>query len=237
MLRIIVGIVMIDRDHLYISDLYNGILQNISKYDYEIMIVIRKSDNLCIQKWSEYKDNNKAIKLHCIAHYDTPLKKRHNINSISKLAEKRNIIRKYALINNFDYLWFIDSDIQVKSNCLDILLDSIHNANVSYIPYKIRWIGFPIVGILDKGNLKVIKIGKDIDLDEPYKICHFVGFGMTLLDKSVLDTEIKYQSINIKISDKIIKHEGEDFGFCLELFKDKKTIVYCYNHTVKHLKS
>lgn len=218
---------MTDRDHKYISNLYNSIFRVMEKYknenDYEIMVVVRNSDTLCIKKWNEYKD----VKLRQVSHYE--IKNRHNIH---KIAEKRNIVRKYALLHNFDYLWFIDSDILVKDTCLGILLEGIKYGNISYIPYNIKWVGFPIIGIIEKNQLNLLKIS-GIDLCNPYKICHFVGFGMTLLDKSTLNFDIKYDSINIAD----VKHEGEDFGFCLQMLKEKKVIICCCNHIVEHLEN
>jgi len=155
-MRIIVGIVMTDRDYKYIQELYKSILQNVIIYEYEIMVVVRNTDKECIKNWSGKQD----VKLQLVPYYE--IIRRHNIH---KIAEKRNIIRKYALLNNFDYLWFIDSDISVKESCLDILLDGIKYGNVSYIPYTVRWIGFPVVGIIPGNNqIKLLKTGQNIDL-------------------------------------------------------------------------
>lgn len=211
--RILIGIPTIDRDSDYIDELYRSIiseLQNSTIINYEILVITRKTDLKVIEKWSKYSDVNIVQ----IAHYD--IKTRHNIHMI---ACKRNIIRYYAIIGNYDYLWFVDSDVKLEKNYLKILMNGIATTN-SYmcaIPYNVKWLNFPAIGLAQRNREKIeitILNLKNIDKTNNYMQCHVVGFGMTLLHSSIF-------KIPICVLKKLINgvlYEGEDFGFCLELF-------------------
>jgi len=220
---VLIGIVMIDRDEQYIDSLYNGILKNISKdINYEIIIVMRETDLHTIKKWEKYNVTIKIVK-----HYD--IIDRHNIE---KIAEKRNIIREHAIKNNFDYIWFIDSDIVVKDNYLKILLNGIcqNSYKVSYIPYIVKWLNIPAIGSIVDKQLKILNV-LDFDTIYDYEQCHVIGFGMTLLHKDVFKYNI--ESFTIKIEDVVFK--GEDFDFCLKLLNDNKKICFFTKEIAIHL--
>lgn len=217
---------MIDRDHIYIDNLYKSIIDNIKLSNiprYIIFIVTRDKDKKTIEKWSKFD----MVKIMTVQHYE--IKNRHNYEMI---AYKRNIIRLYALINKYDYLWFIDSDIKVESNYLNILLNGLKsmNAYMSYIPYNVKWLNFPAIANIMETTIDIIPLNKNNKDNNDYKQCDIVGFGMTLLHKSlfIYNIEVFRKEINN------ILFEGEDFGFCITLYDNHLKVVYKTNLIAHH---
>ena len=124
-LKIIVGIVTIDRDSYLSKKLYNSILRNFNYKPY-IIVVTRETDIKTINFW---KDKSILI---TIPHYN--IEKRHNYERISY---KRSICMNIAKKNNFDAIWFLDSDIIPNSNTLKLLAST--KKDICCALYKVKW--------------------------------------------------------------------------------------------------
>jgi hypothetical protein len=209
--KILNAIITIDRDAYAIDDLYKTIANT------DILIVCRISDKETIKKWSKYNVLIKAV-----PHYD--IIDRHNFDMITL---KRNIAREYAINNNYDYLFFIDSDILINKNTLEILLNA--NCDICIIPYEVKWLGYTAVGIFsDKFEIKKIEYN---DNKVTYEDCVIGGFGCTLLNKEAMKIEIKFNALE---NNKYIIY-GEDIGYFMEAFNKKLNIKYVTNHKILHL--
>ena len=192
--KILTAIVCIDRDSDLAEQLYQSLINNGS---IDIIIVTRTTDLKTIKFWS-----NKAI-IKTIPHYH--IQKRHNYQ---KLALKRTIVLDYAKRFNYDAIWFVDSDVIPLPNVLNQL--SKTNKDICIAPYKVKWAGFPCVGIKyhKPPYIKLHKIGVDTI---PRRECIIGGFGCTLIKKSAFDQTIEYK----KISNNYLDAWGEDIGYFL----------------------
>lgn len=199
--KILTAIVCIDRDSDMCSKLYESLLLNNAK---DIIIVTRDSDIRIINFWKKY-----AI-VKTIPHYE--IVQRHNM---TKIAEKRTIIMDYANKNNYDAIWFVDSDILPTKDVLKEMMKS--NKDICIAPYRVKWNNKASVGV--ESNIAPYFKIHIIDNEKENAACVIGGFGCTLIKKSAFGQKIEYKRIN----DSSIFVEGEDIGFFLN----------CYNAGLK----
>jgi GT2 family glycosyltransferase len=187
------------------------------------MVCCRESDKKTINIFKKLKENDSNIIIKTIKHYS--ITERHNMK---KIKTKRNIIRKYALLNGYDNLIFIDSDIVINNNTITKLLNS--DSDICIIPYNIKWLGNIVaVGILkeNKYEIKIIKENK-----EKYRRCNIGGMGCTLLNKKAMEIEFEVKKYS---HDKKNFAYGEDIGYFLNANKKGLKIKYLSGHKIKHM--
>lgn len=214
--KVLTGVICIDRDNDLAKSLYNSLIKNSST---SIIIVTRDSDIKTINFWKD-----KAI-VKIIPHYD--IVKRHNMENIIK---KRNIILKYAKDNKYDAIWFVDSDIIPLDNTLNMLLKSDKDICVS--PARLTWTDKACVGI--KSDLSpYVKIHYINDDDKKYDRleCIIGGFGCTLIKRSTFDVKIEC----MRLEDDNIINEGEDTGFFINCYNAGKSCEYLTHFIQPHL--
>ena len=106
-MKVLIGILCIDRDHENIQKLYDTLPKKC-----DIVVITRKQDILTQNK---FKKNNVRI----IIIPDYIIAKTHNLE---KIIQKSKIIFDVAIQNNYDYLFFVDSDIVLYDTILDDML-------------------------------------------------------------------------------------------------------------------
>jgi hypothetical protein len=226
--NVLISVVTIDRDADLIMQVSQPITKLMSK-GADLLVVCRESDIQCRELW-----NN--VGAHIVTVPDYSINGRHNYQAI---ANKRNIAKQYAKDYSYDYLFFIDSDIVIRDNTLDILLDG--NADVCMVPYEVKWLGYPAVGVKDGAKYKIQPVTSGM-LGMPgipgileilgivsYGQCAIGGMGCTLIKYTVYDIPFEYRKIEGFDRDVY----GEDIGFFMNAFD--YDIRYVKNHSIQHL--
>jgi hypothetical protein len=206
-LRVLTGVVCTDRDIDLAPQLYKSLRENISHL---IMIVTRETDT----RQQEFWRDKAAIKT--IPHYEI-----HNRHNMAKIAEKRTIIVDYAQDNDFDAVWFVDSDILPTKGILSALMST--DKDICVAPYEVPWCSYPCVGIASEEPpfVKLHYITLE-EIFEERKPCVVGGFGCTLIKSSTFDQAIEYG----KIGNKDFYVEGEDIGFFMNCYRHGLTCEY-----------
>ena len=222
--KILVSIITIDRDAYAIEKVHHAIKHLFDRENIYFLVVCRDSDIECQQKWRNLVPK---IKLITVPHYN--IVKRHNMQNV---CNKRNIALNYAKENNFDYLFFIDSDIIVQKDTLEILLTGCekYHADVCSIPYAVKWLGYIVTGVQNGHYYNYITI----DCDESQEVTYEKGggcMGCTLIKSTVFHIPFNVQSLRIK--GRIVT--GEDIGFFLSLVRSQFSALYVKNHKIDHL--
>ncbi|SNW63080.1 Putative nucleotide-diphospho-sugar transferase [Orpheovirus IHUMI-LCC2] len=214
---ILIGIPTIDRD---VNSL-QSLLTVISTFDKDCLVICRKSDEKVQQLLSS---SFPKVKCETVEHYEIE-GKRHNIE---RIADKRNIIKKYAMDNKYEKLVFIDSDMmptkdqfQKLTKCCDEEHPLVAGA------YKLVWTK-PLYGdmvpILYKDDkvykleeLEKDKVHNDVELTK----VALVGLGFSSLHNSILNYELSYRHLAANG----MFCEGEDVDFCVKL-TEKNVPIY-----------
>jgi hypothetical protein len=109
----------------------------------------------------------------------------------NNLKDKQNAAREIVLQCNYDYLLFVEEDMLIPSNTIQLLLDC--NSDVAYGLYAFRmrpymlscWLG------VDENTVLGISIDKYPETMRDYWNsiidCDGIGFGCTLIHRSVLE--------------------------------------------------
>ena len=220
-MKILISLVTIDRDAYAIPLVFQSIRKELENFD--LLIVCRRTDRKCLQKWKEVCPK---VIIKTVPHYE--IKKRHNMINICK---KRNISLDYAKDNGYDYLFFIDSDIIVNINTLDILLKGCeeYKADVCSVPYFVKWLGYVATGIQNNTRFDYIKVKKD---SNTISYCPGGGgMGCTLIKSTVF--HVPFSVEKIKLNCLVII--GEDIGFFMNIVKNNYLSLYVKNHEIQHL--
>lgn len=220
-MKILISIVTIDRDAYAIPLVYESIKKDLEKCD--LFIVCRKTDIECIRIWKEL---HPTVVVETVPYYE--IRKRHNVENICK---KRNLALQYAKNCDYDYLFFIDSDIIINTNTLELLLQGCeeYKADVCSVPYQVKWLGYTATGVLKNGRFDYMKILKDSN-----NILYLKGgggTGCTLIKSTVF--HIPFSIAKIKIRSLWIT--GEDIGFFINIVKNNFLPLYITNHEIRHL--
>ncbi len=204
---ILIGVILVDPGLKTFTKVYDKLKRYLKEDNIKLVILTRKNDVKVIEKYST------------IANYLITIDE-CDLNDLGTLSTARNIIRKFALNGNYEFLWFIDSDI-VVGPYLNFLLLGIVNYEFDVItcPYKLPWLGYPAVGQLT-GPIRVKHNYNGIN----YKTANFVGMGCTLLSRKCLYVEFKV----FKVKHQGLKNsiEGEDVGFCWQCYRKNYKIGY-----------
>ena len=227
--KILISIVTIDRDAYAIEQVYDSIKHLLNSEKVDLLIVCRESDTICIKKWKQLYPN---VIIETVPHYN--IIDRHNQNA---LVKKRNISRNFALNNDYDYLFFIDSDIIINRDTLYKLVvgcKSPYSADICLIPYDVKWLNHSAIGIVDpktESGFNIKKVEYSMLEPEKYIDCAIGGMGCTLLNRKALT--IPFENIKLKNGDK--DAFGEDIGYFVNAYKNGLSVKYLKNHIVKHL--
>ncbi len=216
-MKILVGIVCIDRDADLAQDVYDALMVNKVQ---DILIVTRENDSKTRNFWED-----KAVVI-TVPRYD--LNKRHNFYQIAK---KRNIVVQHAKDNNYDAIWFVDSDIIPLPETLQKLCKT--DKDICLAPYKVPWLDDKVyIGLTHyiPPYFKLHEVSA-IDIIHERKPCVIGGFGCTLINKSTFHVPLEY--ILIKNDDILV--EGEDIGFFINCYKAGKTCEYLTDWIQPHM--
>jgi len=137
----------------------------------------------------EYADSSRVI--------------RNRYNMYKRLSFLRNIIIRSFLVEDYDYLFFIDSDILVEPDCLERLIENNKDICAALVQnhYKDKIYNFMFY---DENKRRFYR---PIDFKLPDKIFEVDLTGACyLIKKKVIEVGVKYD-FNIV---------GEDGGFCLK---------------------
>jgi hypothetical protein len=224
-IKILIGTPIIDRDVDILNEYLRHIKPYFNKYNFmyscDILFVTRTSDKKIIDSLT--KINNPKIILKCVDHYD--ITDRHNFEH---LAKKRQYILNYANENNYDYVFFIDSDVMVKWNTLNLLLNS--NVDCCYCPINLHWSDEKIVGYQD-GTLFD---ASTIENTDSYLYNIIGGFGCTLVSKNIFHIPLRVLSKDVIYHGKKQTITGEDIAFYDDCINNKKTTACLLHHDIEH---
>ena len=229
--KTLISIVTIDRDAYLIPKVYQSIKHLLNKDHIDLLIVCRTTDIKTQDEWKKIDEN---ILLATINHYD--IYKRHNLIGI---RNQRNVAIDVATKHNYDYLFFIDSDIIIQNNTYDILLEGCRKySDICLVPYMVRWTGYPAVCVSNGNNYNLQKVMSTNDKNIEYLPCLAGGMGCTLIPRKIF-TKINFKILMapIYIPDKQQLHKirGEDIGFFFSSYKKGYKSTYVQNHSVLHL--
>jgi hypothetical protein len=217
-MKLLIGILCIDRDHKNIPKLYQSLPKN------DIIVLTRKQDKKTIKKFSVYKN----VKIITIDNYEIKDGERHNMN---KIIEKRRCIMKYAI--DYDNLLFVDSDIVLYDGIIDDMIKCRENKDTVVVGvYKIKWMNKAVVMTINDGIIQV-KEFKNLTNNDNILIA---GFGRCLIPKSAFNIPIEYKSIIIgkDKDDKEVSMSGEDFGWFLNLHSSKFIVKPLLTREIEH---
>lgn len=223
--RILISIVTIDRDASLISMLYQSIRHHLRRRNIDLLIVCRESDILCQRNWIKEYRHVIIIK---VDHYE--ISGRYNLE---KISEKRNICLKYAQVSNYDYVFFIDSDVLVQKNTLKILIQGCekHQADLCVVPYFIRGLKSVAVGKFNHNEI-LLKPQSVSNQQESIKYKEGIGgMGCALIKKSLFEIPFTVSTVKTQGNWTI---QGEDIGFYLCLIQQNYRYLYVKNHSIHH---
>ena len=202
----------------YCLDEYANTIKNLSYDDYDILLV----DN---SKTNEYSKRIKKLGLNVI-------KDKYTESARERIVNSRNILREYAIKNNYDYLLSLEQDVIPPKDIIEKLLR--HNKKVvSGIYYihnrmpngNIHLI--PLINILEdnKETMRTLNYS-ELNFAKLLKIFS-CGLGCLLIHRDVLK-EVKFRYVK-----EIDTHD--DRWFCIDLH-EKGIDLYCDNTAIcKHL--
>ena len=215
MIKILIGIPCIDRDHKYLSNLFKIINNNKNNiYILDIIIATRKCDKNTIDF---AKKECKLIKCN-----NYSIKGRHNVKNI---AIKRNKILKYASNNNYNYVLFLDADILPYNGFINDLLNL--KSDVAVGLYPVRWYENKSICFTVTNNKYCIKELEEIRDNDRIVIA---GFGCCLINQKLFDIEVK----QLKFENHNYYLNGEDFGWFKEVY-NRGFIVKTLSNNIQHL--
>lgn len=211
----------------YLSDCLDSLLdQDISKCEYEIICVNDGSTDNSLKILKKYEKENNNIKV-----IDTPNR---------GVSAARNTAIDMA---NGEYLWMVDPDDKVRSNCLCDLLESIVGQEALFFGYGIIFeddnglknekLQFSINKIYERKNMFPLNLSSEPGFYE--KGCYVWGM---IIKKEFLSKH------NIRFNEKISFQEDVLFYIFVKAFLKNclffKEIIYYYrmrNTSVTHQRS
>ncbi len=223
-IKILIGTPIIDRDIDILKEFIQHLKPYLNRYNFryscDSIFITRTSDKKVIDHIT--KLNHPKVILEQVEHYD--ITERHNFEH---LARKRQYILDYASENNYDYVWFVDSDVMIKPNTLDLLL----NAKVSccYCPIKLHWSDEKLIGTLEHNLIDA----STIESDDKYMFDIIGGFGCTLINKDAFDIPMKVSSEEVTLHDKKQIVTGEDIAFYIDCISNGKITACLLNHDIR----
>ncbi|CAF3956018.1 unnamed protein product [Rotaria sp. Silwood1] len=188
-----------------------------------------------------------AIQQHCpqrishveflISNYDAHFSDHYHTDAVLEaICNQRNAIRNYALQDaQYDWLFFLDSDILLQPSTLILLLQTQRHCIGA--PYMPRWSRHVVVGVSQIGeseiecNLQLLLNPHLLDCSMASIPCSILGFGAILIRSSLLH-------IPYRIQESIGSVKGEDIGFCIDLLALGRIDYQPYfltAHYVEHL--
>ena len=125
---------------------------------------------------------------------------------------------------NYDYFFFVDSDIVWKMDYLIKLLQ--HEVDVCCAPYIMRGGSFYDCGLWKDKPGPVLKRFETSETG--FKPIHFTGAGFLLIARSALERlEYPYfRYVDFIDSDGMLEQMGHDWGFCAQC-KEKGIRIWC----------
>lgn len=226
--RILIAIPCIDRDASYIDSQYATIQHLLERNNISLLVLTRETDTKTIQKWTDHQISHQTGKIRIKLFPAYQIVERHNMEA---LVQKRNYTLEYAKAHHYDYVLFLDADILIQPDTLDKLHTFLRTTgDVVLVPYKVRWLGYPAVGVFSSGSMKIIPV---IESEEAYHQCYIGGMGCTLIKRTAFDILFE----NKRLEDKTNYAYGEDIGFFVNLYHTNKHAYYLEGHPVTHLGS
>lgn len=179
-----------------------------------------------------FQNNEKIIRIDDNTIYDNK-GKTHNWRKdiLSKMSEMKNIIVKYAINNNYDYIFWVDSDTLIHFNTLNHLYNILKQKK-EYIIGEILWTEF------QKGSGKLEPNCWETDFytypDNYYKenkIYQVGGIGgLRLVDIKVYKSGVNYNPLaNLPITN------WEDRAFCIRATAHNYKIFIDTHYPATHL--
>lgn len=195
----------IDRDAHLIDSQYNAIKNSCSG---DILVITRITDTESIKRWESHN-----VKVITVPHYD--IVRRHNQE---ELSAKRNIGLEYAADHRYDYVWFLDSDIVPTNAAYNVLVNGCESADICVIPYSVKWLGYPAIGVDNPPKLHRVNCG----IITNYYPCTIGGLGCTMICRDALKIRCKV----VTLEDGKDTVCGEDIGFFQACIDEKIKAVY-----------
>lgn len=223
--RILIGTPIIDRDIDILSEFLQHIKPYIDKYNFkytcDMMFMTRTSDTKTINLLT--KLNHPHIILQQVQHYE--INKRHNFEHLTK---KRQFIINYAKQHNYDYVFFVDSDIMIQPDTVDLLL----NATVTccYCPISLHWSNEKLVGVASNELIDT----KTLETNEKYIYNIVGGFGCTLIHKNAFSIPLRVTSMYGVLHNKKQLVTGEDIAFYIDCLNNNMTTACLLHHDIEH---
>ena len=151
---------------------------------------------------------------------------RHEETHYETICRQRNALRDLTLADGYDWLLFLDSDVEVRRDTLRRLLDAA--GEVVHAPYRPRWSAHVVVGVAGAaGRVEILANPQRMDAAGEAFPCALVAAGCTLIRQPALDVPFAVADYGFV--------RGEDIGFCLQL-KARGIVPRCLTrHHVEHL--
>lgn len=152
-------------------------------------------------------------------------------NILNRMSEMKNRIVKYALENNYDYIFWVDSDIILQRNTLVHLYNTLKKYN-EHIISEILWTEF------QKGSGKLEPNCWETDFYtypenyyKPNKIYQVGGMGGI----SLVDTEVYKKGVNYSPLPNLPITNWEDRAFCIRATCHEFKILMDTHYEATHL--
>lgn len=200
-------------DHeAYCLDRFVKGLKRLTYKNADILIVDNSKGNKYFDLWKTVKIPGRKI---------TVLKDEHTDTRLSRIITSRNIIRQYALDNNHDYLFSIDSDMTTPKDAIEQLIrtDADIASGVYLCNQKIgdeHHVQPAIFRPNDDGS--VITVTTKEVMPNKLMAVAVCGLGCILVRKKVLE-DVEFRSFYES------KTGGEDVAFCVDARKKGHKII------------
>lgn len=158
--------------------------------------------------------------------YDAAWAGRHEETHYETICRQRNALRNLAQAEGYDWLLFLDSDVELRRDTLRRLLDA--GGEVVHAPYRPRWSAHVVVGAAGTGGrVEILANPQRLDAPGAAFPCALVAAGCTLIRRPALDVSFVVADYGFV--------RGEDIGFCMKL-KGRGIVPRCLTrHHVEHL--
>jgi len=202
--RVLVGCVTYDKDEAYITDFLSAIRSQDYR-NFDIVFV----DTSANDEYSARLRGTGCIVLKGEPDLDHPIK---------RITSGRNLVRDYATINGYDYVWFVDNDTLPPKDALSRLLSHGKDINAGICLMNMNVDGsskvMPNVYRFDEGKKSIEPIPIGGVQDGSLMEVSAAGFGCVLLSSKVLSgIKLRYFEDSMAGEDMAFFQDAKEGGF------------------------
>jgi hypothetical protein len=219
----LIGLLVTDRDAALIPSVFECLsksLSHLSETSVDMLVSLRASDQNARQQCLAHRPDHINILNFLELNYEATWSGWHRKQTLEAICLQRNAIRKFALSYNYDWLFFLDSDICLQEDTLSLAIAT--GKSLVHAPYQLRYSAHIVIGVLDAyGSISMLVNPHLFKADGNCFRCAIFALGSTLIRKDILHVPFTIKTYN--------HFCGEDVGYSLNLM-NKRQKCYCLSH-------